>query len=140
MEDLNLSKKVSAIATGRRKSAVAQVILTGGNGNLSINGKEGVVYLQKNADYIGRIKAPLVLLEVENKYDFKIKVKGGGFSGQAEAIQLGISRALRKTNQLHTDQLVLLKSQGFFRTNSRVKERKKYGLKKARKAPQYSKR
>ena len=135
-----MSKKVSAIATGRRKTAVAQVILTDGSGKFLINGKEGVVYLQRNANYIGCIKAPLVLLEVENKYDFKIRVKGGGFSGQAEAIQLGISRALRKSGQLSPDLLVKLKSQGFLRTNSRVKERKKYGLKKARKAPQYSKR
>ena len=135
-----MSKKVSAIATGRRKTAVAQVILTDGSGKFLINGKEGVVYLQRNANYIGCIKAPLVLLEVENKYDFKIRVKGGGFSGQAEAIQLGISRALRKSGQLSPDLLVKLKLQGFLRTNSRVKERKKYGLKKARKAPQYSKR
>ena len=135
-----MSKKVSAIATGRRKTALAQVILTAGSGNLSINGKEGVVYLQKNANYIGRIMAPLVLLEVEKKYDFKIKVKGGGFSGQAEAIQLGISKALRKIGQLDPAQLAKLKLQGFLRTNSRVKERKKYGLKKARKAPQFSKR
>ena len=135
-----MSKKVSVIATGRRKTAVAQVILTSGSGNFSINGKEGVVYLQNNIHSIGRLKAPLKLLNFNQIYDFRVRVKGGGLSGQAEAIQLGISRALRKIGQLNTEQLVRLKSKGFLRTNSRVKERKKYGLKKARKAPQYSKR
>ena len=135
-----MSKKISAIATGRRKTAVAQVILTDGSGNININGKEGVVYLQENVNSIGLLLAPLYLLEIEKKYDFKIKVKGGGFSGQAEAIQLGISRALRQIGQLDPDLISKLKLQGFLRTNSRVKERKKYGLKKARKAPQYSKR
>ena len=128
---------VSSLATGRRKTAVAQVKLTDGSGEITINGKKGVVYLQENAYYIGRVKAPLVLLNVETRYDFRIKVKGGGLLGQAEAIQLGISRALCNAEQGYRHGL---KQNGFLRRDSRLKERKKYGLKKARKAPQYSKR
>ena len=128
---------VSSLATGRRKTAVAQVKLTDGSGEITINGKKGVVYLQENAYYISCVKAPLILLNVETKYDFKIKVKGGGFLGQAKAIQLGISRALCDAEQGYRHGL---KQNGFLRRDSRLKERKKYGLKKARKAPQYSKR
>lgn len=128
---------VSSIATGRRKAAVAQVKIIDGSGEITINGKKGVIYLQENAYYIGCVKAPLILLNVENLYDFKINVKGGGFLGQAKAIQLGISRALCDAKQSYRHEL---KQNGFLRRDSRVKERKKYGLKKARKAPQYSKR
>ena len=128
---------LSSLGTGRRKTAVAQVKLVEGSGEITINGKKDVVYLQKNAYYINRVKAPLILLNVEKNYDFIIKVKGGGILGQAEAIQLGISRALCDIEQDHRSKL---KQNGFLIRNSRVKERKKYGLKKARKAPQYSKR
>ena len=128
---------LSSIRTGRRKTAVAQVKLVEGSGEITINGKKGVVYLQKNAYYINCVKAPLILLNVETNYDFIIKVKGGGILGQAEAIQLGISRALCDIEQDHRSEL---KQKKFLIRDSRIKERKKYGLKKARKAPQYSKR
>ena len=128
---------VSGLATGRRKTAVAQVKLTDGSGEITINGKKGVVYLQENAYYMSCVKAPLILLNVEKEYDFIIKVKGGGLLGQAEAIQLGISRALCDAVYYYRRKL---KKNTLLRRDSRLKERKKYGLKKARKAPQYSKR
>ena len=74
MEDSILSKKISILATGRRKTAIAQITLTDGSGEFTINGKEGVVYLQENAFYIGCVKAPLSLLKLEEFYDFKVKV------------------------------------------------------------------
>ena len=148
MEDFNLSKKLSIRATGRRKTAVAQVQLIEGKGQFSINGKDSLYYLQKNVNFISCLKAPFELLKLEPNYDLIIKVKGGGFLGQVEAIQLGISRALcalkevegglfKEGGFLHRN---VLKKQGFLRRDSRSKERKKYGLKKARKAAQYSKR
>ena len=137
LEDLILSEKFPILATGRRKTAVAQVQLSEGTGQFTINGKNGVSYLQKNAYSIFCTEAPLTLLRLEKKYDFIIKVKGGGFLGQAEAIKLGISRALCDVEELYRG---ALKQKGFLRRDSRSKERKKYGLKKARKAPQYSKR
>ena len=124
-----MSKKISILATGRRKTAIAQITLTDGSGEFTINGKEGVVYLQENAFYIGCVKAPLSLLKLEEFYDFKVKVKGGGFLGQAEAIQLGIARALCNVKTHYRQKL---KSNGFLERDSRVKERKKYGLKKAK--------
>ena len=137
MEDSNLSQKFPIIATGRRKTAVAQVQLLEGSGQFTINGKAGITYLQENASSILCVEAPFNLLNLENKYDLIVKVKGGGFLGQAEAIQLGISRALCDVEELYRG---ALKQKGFLRRDSRSKERKKYGLKKARKAPQYSKR
>nr|YP_009725397.1 ribosomal protein S9 [Trebouxia lynnae]QHO63903.1 ribosomal protein S9 [Trebouxia lynnae] len=132
-----MSEKFPIIATGRRKTAVAQVQLFKGSGEFTINGKAGVTYLQKNASSILCVKAPFNLLNLEKKYDLIVKVKGGGFLGQAEAIQLGISRALCDVEEMYRG---ALKQKGFLRRDSRSKERKKYGLKKARKAPQYSKR
>ena len=137
MEDSNLSEKFPIIATGRRKTAVAQVQLFEGTGQFTINGKAGVTYLQENASSILCVEAPFNLLNLEKKYDLIVKVKGGGFLGQAEAIQLGISRALCNVEEIYRG---ALKQKGFLRRDSRSKERKKYGLKKARKAPQYSKR
>lgn len=139
MEDSNLSEKLPILATGRRKTAVAQVQLIHGTGQFTINGKDSVTYLQNNASSILCVKAPfnLLNLEKEKEYDLIVKVKGGGFLGQAEAIQLGISRALCEVKENYRG---ALKQKGFLRRDSRSKERKKYGLKKARKAPQYSKR
>ncbi len=137
MEDSNLSEKFPIIATGRRKTAVAQVQLLEGSGQFTINGKAGIAYLQENASSILCVEAPFNLLNLEKKYDLIVKVKGGGFLGQAEAIQLGISRALCNVEEFYRG---ALKQKGFLRRDSRSKERKKYGLKKARKAPQYSKR
>lgn len=137
MEDLILSEKFPILATGRRKTAVAQVQLFEGTGQFTINGKAGISYLQENPSSIFCIEAPLTLLRLEKKYDLIVKVKGGGFLGQAEAIKLGISRALCDVEELYRG---ALKQKGFLRRDSRSKERKKYGLKKARKAPQFSKR
>ena len=143
-----MSKKLPIRATGRRKTAVAQVQLLEGGGLFSINGKDSLTYLQKNVSSIHCLEAPFKLLKLEPNYDLIVKVKGGGFLGQVEAIQLGISRALCDLKEvegglfeeggfLHRN---VLKKQGFLRSDSRSKERKKYGLKKARKAAQYSKR
>ncbi len=145
MEDSNLSEKLPILATGRRKTAVAQVQLIDGTGQFTINGKDSVTYLQNNASSILCVKAPFNLLKkapfdllnLEKEYDLIVKVKGGGFLGQAEAIQLGISRALCEVKEISRG---ALKQKGFLRRDSRSKERKKYGLKKAIKAPQYSKR
>ena len=132
-----MSEKLPILATGRRKTAVAQVQLIDGTGQFTINGKDSVTYLQNNASSILCVKAPFNLLNLEKEYDLIVKVKGGGFLGQAEAIQLGISRALCEVKEISRG---ALKQKGFLRRDSRSKERKKYGLKKARKAPQYSKR
>ena len=122
--------------SGRRKEATAVVRLTKGKGNLTVN--------KKNIDeYFGRdvakmiIRQPLVLTNSENVYDIDIKVQGGGSFGQAGAIRLAISKALIELNpELRAD----LKKAGYLTRDSRVKERKKVGLKEARKSPQFSKR
>ncbi len=121
--------------TGRRKSSVARVYVSEGKGNIIVNGRDVNEYMPY-ATLVMDLKQPLVLCGVEDKYDIKAEVRGGGFTGQAGAIRLGITRALleagcdRKT----------LKVAGMVTRDSRVKERKKYGLKAARKAPQFSKR
>ena len=108
--------------TGRRKSSVARVILTPGTGNFVINGKEAREYLA--SDVLNMIvNQPLELTNTKDKFDVTVNVYGGGYSGQAGAIRHGVARAA-----------------GFLTRDSRVKERKKYGLKKARRAPQFSKR
>lgn len=124
-------------AVGRRKCAIAKVSLFSGNGNLSINEKSPEEYFQYNLNYLKSIEAPLKKLDLINDYDININVFGGGLTGQADAIKLAISRALC---ELNLDNRLPLKVEGFLRCDSRVKERKKYGLKKARKASQYSKR
>lgn len=123
--------------TGRRKSASARVRLVPGSGQLLINGRSGDQYLQFNPAYLLAAKAPLETLGLENEYDILVKVQGGGLTGQAESIRLGVARALC---QLDPDNRKPLKIEGFLTRDPRAKERKKYGLRKARKAPQYSKR
>ncbi|MBD6617264.1 30S ribosomal protein S9 [Nostoc sp. B(2019)] len=123
--------------TGRRKSAVARVRLIPGNGQLTVNGKDGTLYFQFNANYLGVIKAPLETLGLENEYDILVKAEGGGLTGQADSIRLGVARALC---QLDPENRSPLKTEGYLTRDPRAKERKKYGLHKARKAPQYSKR
>ena len=123
--------------TGRRKSSVVQVRLVPGNGSLVINGKPGDVYLQFNPGYIASTKAPLETLGLESEYDILVNARGGGVTGQAEAIRLGVARALC---QLDPENRKPLKTEGYLTRDPRAKERKKYGLHKARKAPQYSKR
>jgi small subunit ribosomal protein S9 len=123
--------------TGRRKSAIARVRLIPGEGKVVINGREGESYLQFNQSYLATTKAPLEILGLESDYDILVNVKGGGVTGQAEAIRLGVARALC---ELSPDNRPPLKIEGYLTRDPRAKERKKYGLRKARKAPQFSKR
>lgn len=124
-------------AIGRRKCATAKVSLINGSGNILINDQVAEKYFQYNLTYLKTIEAPLKKLELENQYQMIVKVFGGGLNGQADAIKLAVSRVLCNLN---IENRTALKSEGFLTSDSRVKERKKYGLKKARKASQYSKR
>jgi len=131
-------------ATGRRKRSSASVRITGGTGNITINGIDVNVYFP-NQILVMDLKQPLTVTNNENRFDIEVSVKGGGFSGQAGAIRLGIARALLEfdanTDQTREDSYrKVLKTNGFLTRDARVKERKKYGLKKARRAPQFSKR
>ena len=121
--------------TGRRKSSIARVYITSGKGSIIVNGRDVNEYMPY-ATLVMDLKQPLVLTETESKYDVRCEVKGGGFTGQAGAIRLGITRALLEAG---CDRKVL-KAAGLITRDSRKKERKKYGLKAARKAPQFSKR
>ena len=129
--------------TGRRKSAVARVILTSGKGNIIVNGRDVNEYFPF-AVLVMDLKQPLVLTNNEEIFDVTVNVKGGGFSGQAGAIRHGITRALLevdKANEGKEDSYrKILKAAGFITRDPRQKERKKYGLKGARRAPQFSKR
>jgi len=129
--------RVVYLGTGRRKSAVARVRLVPGSGQIVINGKPGDLYLQFNAEYLSVAKAPLETLGLENEYDILVNAHGGGLTGQADAVRLGVARALC---QLDPDNRKPLKIEGYLTRDPRAKERKKYGLRKARKAPQFSKR
>lgn len=131
------SDRVMYWGTGRRKRAVARVRLVPGSGQMTINGKPGDLYLQFNQAYLTGAKAPLETLGLENEYDVLVNVRGGGLTGQADSIRLGVARALC---QLDPDNRKPLKVEGYLTRDPRAKERKKYGLHKARKAPQYSKR
>lgn len=130
--------------TGRRKQSTASVRLTLGKGKILVNGTPVDEYMPY-ATLVMDIKQPLVATGNEEKFDIDINVKGGGFSGQAGAIRLGITRALiefdANTDQTREDAYrKVLKKAGFVTRDPRVKERKKYGLRKARRAPQFSKR
>lgn len=128
--------KVQYYGTGRRKKSVARVRLVPGNGNFTINSRT-------LDDYFGLetlkliVRQPLVLTDTLSKFDVLVNVKGGGFTGQAGAIRHGISRALIKADE---ELRPVLKKAGFLTRDPRMKERKKYGLKGARRAPQFSKR
>jgi small subunit ribosomal protein S9 len=127
----------SNIGLGKRKQAIARVFLIPGEGNLIINKLNGEKYLQYNDTYLKTVFAPLKKLTLEKQFDVVAIVNGGGLTGQAQAIQLGISRLL---STMDKENRIILKPFGFLTRDSRIKERKKYGLRKARKAPQYSKR
>jgi len=129
--------KKDNIGLGKRKEAVARVFLIPGKGNLIINKTSGNKYLQYNESYLNLIWAPLKEVNLDNQFDIVTLVKGGGLTGQAQAIQLGIARQLCK---IDSENRTILKPFGFLTRDARIKERKKYGLRKARKAPQYSKR
>ncbi|MBP3422289.1 MAG: 30S ribosomal protein S9 [Clostridia bacterium] len=137
MAKTNVKKKLQFWGTGRRKKAIARVrLIPGGNGTIVINDRAFEDYFpQGTLQYI--VKQPIALLEVESKYDIIVNVIGGGYTGQAGAIRLGIARALLEAEEGCRP---ALKQAGFLTRDPRAKERKKYGLKKARRAPQFSKR
>ncbi len=151
-----MSQENFLIFTGRRKSAIAQVKLLEGNGEFFINGIKAVNYTQQDEFSLVIMEAPFKVIalqqetsttatkdtpskivSLQQKYNIFVKVVGGGLVGQAEAIQLGIARAL---SSFELSYRKALKEKGYLKRDSRCKERKKYGLKKARKAPQFSKR
>lgn len=129
--------KKENIGIGRRKRAVARVFLIVGNGNLIINKTLGQKYFQYNQNYLNSIWSPLEKLNLATQFDIIVRVNGGGLTGQAEAIRLGVARQICKIDPKNRS---VLKQFNFLTRDSRIKERKKYGLKKARKASQYSKR
>ena len=122
--------------TGRRKSSVARVILTPGTGNIVINGKVAGEYLPSDI-LLMIVNQPLELTNTTQMFDVKVNVYGGGYTGQAGAIRHGVARALLQAGD---DYRPALKAAGFLTRDARAKERKKYGLKAARRAPQFSKR
>jgi len=122
---------------GKRKTSVAKVFLKEGSGLITINQKTFEDFFQSLKEERELIKSPLVLVNLNNKYDISIQVKGGGVTAQLEAIQLAISKAICTINNEFRP---LLNQSLFLRRDSRIKERRKYGLKKARKASQFSKR
>jgi len=123
-------------ATGRRKTSAARVFLKAGSGQVKINGKDGDTYLQTPINRVKMLQ-PFTLTETKNKYDAFITVCGGGLTGQTEAIRHGISRALLAVDDTLRP---ALKKAGYLTRDSRMVERKKYGLKKARRSSQFSKR
>ena len=133
-----MAKKENVVfyGTGRRKSSVARVRLVEGNGKITINGKDIDEFFGLETLKV-IVRQPLTVTNTTSKYDVICTVKGGGFTGQAGAIRHGIARAL---NEANTEYRPALKSSGFLTRDPRMKERKKYGLKKARKSPQFSKR
>ena len=122
--------------TGRRKTSVARVRLLPGDGKITVNGRDYKEYFPRNT-YQVAVSSPLKVLEVAGNYDVVVKVEGGGPTGQAEAVRHGIARALAEESQEARGEL---KGAGLLTRDSRAVERKKYGLKKARKRPQFSKR
>ena len=130
------SEKIMFCGTGRRKKSIARVRIVDGNGNITVNGKSLDEYFGTDILKV-IVKQPLTVTNTLSKYDVICKVEGGGFTGQAGAVRHGISRALLEANSEYRP---ILKSNGFLTRDPRMKERKKYGLKKARKAPQFSKR
>lgn len=130
-----MATKSAYYGTGRRKSSVAKVYIAEGSGKIIVNDKDVNEYFP-HSTLVLDLKQPLTILGVEGKYDVKAFVNGGGFSGQAGALRLGIARALLNAGEDRK----ALKVNGMLTRNSRSKERKKYGLKKARRAPQFSKR
>ena len=130
------SNKITYLGTGRRKSSIARVRLVEGTGKITINKKDIEEFFDLETLKV-IVRQPLTVTNTLAKYDVICSVHGGGVSGQAGAIRHGIARAL---NEANSEYRPALKSNGFLTRDSRMKERKKYGLKKARKAPQFSKR
>jgi small subunit ribosomal protein S9 len=137
MQATETTDRVMYWGTGRRKSAIARVRLVPGSGQLVVNGRPGRDYFNQNVGYLTTAKSPLETLGLENDYDILVNAHGGGLTGQADSIRLGVARALC---ELDPENRHPLKIEGYLTRDPRAKERKKYGLKKARKAPQFSKR
>lgn len=131
-----MAKQVVYNATGKRKQSIARVRLFPGEGKILVNSIDFKDYFKREA-LVTIIVEPLKLTNTENAYDIIADLSGGGISGQAGALRHGISKALIEINEEYRP---ILKKEGFLTRDSRVKERKKYGLKKARKRPQFSKR
>ena len=132
-------KKVEVVryqGTGRRKASVARVTLVPGTGVITVNGRKVEEYLP-SATFVMDLKQPLVATSTETRFDISCNVNGGGYTGQTGAIRLGIARALIEASAEYRP---TLKALGFLTRDARAKERKKYGLKGARRAPQFSKR
>ena len=130
-----MEKKIY-LGTGRRKSSVAQVKMTSGSGKITVNGRDVREFFPYETNVMDLMQ-PLVAKKKKKTFDIDVKVNGGGFTGQAGAVRHGIARALLLANGEYRP---TLKAAGFLTRDPRMKERKKYGLKKARKAPQFSKR
>lgn len=131
-----MAEKVNYYATGRRKTSTAKVRLIPGEGKITVNQKDFKEYFHREA-LTTMVVEPLKLTNTDSAYDVVAQLLGGGITGQAGALRHGISRALLEINEEYRD---ILKREGFLTRDSRMKERKKYGLKKARKRPQFSKR
>lgn len=138
-----MANKRVYIGTGRRKASVAQVKMVPGKGNITVNGRDVKDFFPYETNVMD-LKQPLVATNNEETFDIEVKVNGGGFTGQTGAIRLGITRALLSYDEGNEDSeesyRKILKRAGFITRDSRVKERKKPGLKGARRAPQFSKR
>jgi small subunit ribosomal protein S9 len=130
-----MAKGTQYYGTGRRKSSIARVYITSGKGEITVNGRAVKDYFPFETLLLN-LKQPLAMLNAEDRYDIVCYVTGGGFTGQAEAIRLGIARALLEAGEDRS----ALKVAGMLTRDARCKERKKYGLKGARRAPQFSKR
>lgn len=133
----SLTLKKEYVGIGKRKRSIARVFLIPGNGKLIINNVSGEQYFQDNMNYLDMVWLPLEKLKIDKNYDIISFVNGGGLIAQSQAIQLGVCRLLLQINNSYRK---ILKKFGFLTRDARIKERKKYGLRKARKAPQYSKR
>lgn len=131
-----MAEEVKYYATGKKKGSIAKVYLTPGEGKIIVNGKDFQTYFCRESLF-ALITEPLRLTGTESAYDVEAAIIGGGISGQAGALRHGISKALLEVN---AEYRLTLKKEGFLTRDSRIKERKKYGLKKARKRPQFSKR
>jgi small subunit ribosomal protein S9 len=131
-----MSKETYVWGTGKRKCAIAQVRLFSGDGGIIVNDKP-LEQVFPRLEHRHMVELPFLATDTVGKFRVTVKVKGGGISGQAEAIRHGIARALARENELFKP---VLREHGLLTRDARIKERKKYGLKRARKAPQYTKR
>lgn len=131
------TKTTYTYGLGRRKAATARARLYKGKGEIEINGKPALEYLSNNKTYLAEVTDPLALAQKQKEYNITVKVSGGGLAGQVDAIKLAISKALTAESP---DLRPILKKAGFVKRDPREKERKKYGLRSARKREQFSKR